>query len=81
MSIKSRVQKMENKKGGRKGIEPNAICLCELQATHEETEEGGEPRLAYIMKGPNAGGHLSRNKDETREEFKARVERVVEGSE
>ncbi len=81
MSIKSRVQKMENKKGSKKGIEPSAIYICELQGTHEETEEGGEPRLAFIMKGPKAGGQLSRNEDETREEFKARVERVVEGTE
>lgn len=81
MSLKSRVEKIEGKSGGKRGIEPSAIYLCELQSDDEATKEGGEPRLAYIMKGPKAGGQLSRNQDETRDEFKARVERVVEGLE
>ncbi|MCL6286019.1 hypothetical protein M3P21_21110 [Ruegeria sp. 2012CJ41-6] len=82
MSLKTRVAKIEQRTGGgRKGIPFDAIYLCELQAKHEETEEGGEPMLAYIMKGPEAGGQLSRNEGETREAFKARVARVVEGLE
>lgn len=31
------------------------------------------------MKGPSAGAQVSRNEDETRDDFKARVESVVEG--
>ncbi|WP_170387003.1 hypothetical protein [Ruegeria atlantica] len=81
MSLKSRVEKIEGKSGEKRGIELSAAYVCELQSVDEETKEGGEPRLAYIMKGPKAGSQLSRNEDETQEEFKARVERVVEGLE
>lgn len=81
MSLKTRVEKMEGISGRKRGIEPSAIYLCELQSDEEQTKEGGEPRLAYILKGPKAGGQLPRNEDETRDEFKSRVERVVEGLE
>ncbi|WP_299661516.1 hypothetical protein [uncultured Ruegeria sp.] len=81
MSLKSRIQKMEGRSLEVGGIKPSAIYLCELQATGAETDDGGEPRLAYIMKGPSSGGQLSRNEDETRDDFKARVELVVEGLE
>lgn len=81
MSIKNRLAALEGRSKERRGFEPSAVFLCELQTKGSETEDSREPKVAYIMKGPNAGCQLSRGEEESRKEFETRVERVVEGIE
>ncbi len=91
MSLKSRVEKVEQKSGLQGGDPVDSIIICSLPPRLGEDgsviprkpgdTEGQKPGFAHNIKGPSAGQQVKAIEGETVAEFKARVRRIVESTE
>lgn len=70
-SIQRRLERLEKKAGYRAPEMPTCIMFCTVVPGPDGPMNLG-PKMAHILKGPNAGMQLSREECESAESFRAR---------
>ncbi len=76
MSIKRRLSQIESLAGISAADHPNCILLCTLT---NDPDVPSEPRVAYLLRG-KMGEEVWRGEDESGDEFRERVTRLMEVS-
>lgn len=73
MSLKRRVQQIEQGRSDGSGIKFSAIFMCEWGGSGGKDEEAS----AKLLIGPHAGEEITKTNTETYAEFKERVEKLL----
>ena len=70
MTLNLRLRKIENKMGIL-GANPIG-CILRFIVPPDDTNNG-QPAIAHILTGPNAGKQINRTKNETANQFQAQI--------
>jgi hypothetical protein len=75
--IQRRLERLERKSGYGAPEMPTCIMFCTVAPGPDGPVNLG-PKIAHILKGPNAGMQLSREESESAETFQQRCDAMVE---